>query len=315
MQRKVLVTGGAGFIGSHLVEHLLAMGDVVTVLDNLTSGHPENLPAGVRLVQGDILDPELLQPLLDQADCVFHLAALVSVPECIADWQGGHRINLGGSIAVLQAAQRAGNVPVIYASSAAVYGNRSGEACAEDSLPLPISPYAADKLAVEHQARAMAEVHGLPSVGLRFFNVYGPRQDARSAYAGVISKFCANRLADAPQVIFGDGGQSRDFIAVSDVVRGLLLARDSLQGPGRARVYNLCTGTETTLLDLASAIDRVSGRPALPIRHEPARGGDIRASRGSAELAARELGFRATTGIEAGLATLWHSLQTKGGAR
>jgi UDP-glucose 4-epimerase len=312
LQHKVLVTGGAGFIGSHLVERLLARGEAVTVLDDLSSGRPQNLPAGVRLVRGDILDGGLLGKLARDADSIFHLAALVSVPECNADWLGGHRINLGGSMAVLRAAQQAGNVPVIYASSAAVYGNRSGLACAEDSLPLPISPYAADKLATEHQARAMAEIHGLASVGLRFFNVYGPRQDAASAYAGVISKFCANRLADRPHQIFGDGGQSRDFIAVSDVAQGLLLARESLARRAGARVYNLCTGQQTTLLDLAAAIDHVSGRAALPIRHQPARGGDIRASCGAPDLAARELGFRAATGIEAGLATLWASLQGKG---
>lgn len=315
MQRKVLVTGGAGFIGSHLVEGLLGLGDAVTVLDDLSSGHPDNLPKGVRLVRGDILDRALLTDLLRDADGVFHLAAMVSVPECIADWQGGHRINLGGSIALFQAAQQAGNVPVVYASSAAVYGNRSGQACAEDDLPLPISPYAADKLAAEHQARAMAEVHGLASVGLRFFNVYGPRQDARSAYAGVISKFCANRMADRPHLVFGDGGQSRDFIAVSDVVQGLILARDLLAGrQAGARVYNLCTGRETTLLDLAGAIDRVSGRAALPVRHQPARSGDIRSSRGCPDLAARELGFRAATGIEPGLSRLWTALQRNGGS-
>lgn len=312
MPRKVLVTGGAGFIGSHLVERLLALGDAVVVLDDLSSGRPANLPDRARLVRGDILDQALLARLLEGADCVFHLAALVSVPECIADWERGHRVNLGGSIALLQAAARAGNVPVIYASSAAVYGNRSGQACAESDLPLPISPYAADKLAAEHQARAMAEVHGLPSVGLRFFNVYGPRQDAASAYAGVISKFCANRLVDRPHQIFGDGGQSRDFIPVSDVVEGLVLARDSLKDQGGARVYNLCTGRETTLLQLASAIDRVSGRAPLPVHHHPARGGDIRASRGSPDLAARDLGFRAATGIEPGLARLWASLQGNG---
>lgn len=305
MQHKVLVTGGAGFIGSHLVERLLSQGDRVIVLDDLSSGARANLHPEARLVCGDMLDGPLLEGLLDGVDCVFHLAARVSVPECITDWSGGHRINLGGTIALLQAAQRAGNVPVVFASSAAVYGNPMHLPCAEHDLPLPISPYAADKLAGEHQARAMAEVHGLASVGLRFFNVYGPRQAAHSAYAGVISKFCANRLADRAHMIFGDGGQSRDFIYVSDVVDGLIRARDLMAAAPGAHVFNICTGTEVTLLDLAHRIDAVSGRPASDILHCPARGGDIRASRGATGLAREKLGFSAETGIKAGLAQLW----------
>lgn len=314
MQQKVLVTGGAGFIGSHLIEHLLSRGDRVVVLDDLSGGSRANLHPLAEMIQGDVLDAALLGRVIEGVDCVFHLAACVSVPECIADWSGGHRINLGGTIAVLQAAQRAGNVPVIYASSAAVYGNPVQLPCTESDLPLPISPYAADKLGCEHQARAMAEVHGLPSVGLRFFNVYGPRQAANSAYAGVISRFCANRMADREHVIFGDGGQSRDFIYVLDVVDGLMRARDLMARTPGAHVFNLCTGTEVTLLELAQRIDAVSGRPASRILHQPPRGGDIRASRGAPDLAREKLGFSAQTGIGAGLGQLWDWLadQPKG---
>ncbi|MFC3570347.1 NAD-dependent epimerase/dehydratase family protein [Paracoccus simplex] len=312
MHRKILVTGGAGFIGSHLVERLLAAGDEVIVLDDLSSGRRCNLPAGLRLVPGDVLDAELLGSLLVGVDCVIHLAARVSVQLCITDWMAAHRVNLGGTIAVLQAAQRAGNVPVVYASTAAVYGNRSGTDCRETDLPLPISPYAADKLACEHQARAMAEVHGLASVGLRFFNVYGPRQDAASPYAGVISKFCANRLADRPHLIFGDGLQSRDFIYVADVVDGLLRAADHVAGQGGAEVFNLCTGTETTLLELAAQIDRVAGRGTSAIDHAPARGGDIRASRGNPEAARARLGFTARIQVAEGLLQFWAAQAPKG---
>src|SRR5690606_8351521 len=163
----------------------------------------------------------------------------------------------------------------------------------------PISPYAADKLAGEHQARAMAEVHGLPSVGLRFFNVYGPRQDAASPYAGVISKFCANRRADRPHVIFGDGQQSRDFIYVGDVVEGLLRAGDLAGRQGGASIFNLCTGVETSLLELARAIDGLAGRGASAARHEPARSGDLRASRGGPPAARQGRGFVAGTDIHA----------------
>lgn len=305
MRQKVLVTGGAGFIGGHLVERLLSRGDRVIVLDDLSGGPRSPLHPGAELVRGDVLDTALLDRLLPGVDCVFHLAARVSVPECIADWTGGHRINLGGTIGLLLAARRAGNVPVVYASSAAVYGNPARLPCAERDLPMPISPYAADKLACEHQARAMAEVHGLRSVGLRFFNVYGPRQAANSAYAGVISRFCANRMADQPHVVFGDGDQSRDFIYVLDVVEGLVRAADLMARQPGAHVFNLCTGTEVTLLDLAHRIDRVSGRPASRILHQPPRGGDIRASCGATDLAREGLGFAARTGIQAGLAQLW----------
>lgn len=305
MQQRILVTGGAGFIGSHLVERLLAEGHDVTVLDDLSSGRRANLPPGARLIPGDVLDVALLPQMLAGVERVFHLAARVSVQLCISDWLAAHRVNLGGTMAVLHAAQRAGNVPVVYASSAAVYGNRSGAACVEDDLPLPISPYGADKLGSEHQARAMAEVHGLASVGLRFFNVYGPRQDAASPYAGVISKFCANRRADRPHVIFGDGGQSRDFVYVADVVEALLRAGEAAAQGGGAQVFNICTGAGTALLELVAQLDRLAGRGASPVEHAAPRCGDIRESLGC-PLAAREgLGFTARTGIAEGLRALW----------
>lgn len=309
MPHKVLVTGGAGFIGSHLVENLLARGERVVVLDDLSSGRVANLPTGVELIRADVLDIDAAA--LQGIGAVFHLAARVSVQECITDWAGGHRVNLCGAMAVLHAAWRAGNVPVVYASSAAVYGNRSDQPCAETDLPMPISPYAADKLACEHQARAMAEVHGVASAGLRFFNVYGPRQDATSAYSGVISCFCANRLAERPHVVFGDGGQSRDFIHVRDVVRGLLLAREALLQDGAgAQVFNLCTGRSTTLLDLAGQLDAITGGSPNAIDFVGARHGDIRNSRGCTRAAQARLGFHAEIDLREGLADLWRWVAT-----
>lgn len=302
MPQRILVTGGAGFIGSHLVRRLLTVGHQVTVLDDLSTGRAANLPDGALLEHGDLLDLPLLQRLTDGAQRVFHLAARVSVQLCISDWMAAHRVNLGGSIAVFQAAQRAGNVPVIYASSAAVYGNRAGS-CTETDLPQPISPYGADKLGSEHQARAMAEVHGLPSVGLRFFNVYGPGQDAASPYAGVISKFCANRRAGRGHELFGDGGQSRDFVYVADVVEGLLCAAQN--PPQGAGVWNICTGAGTTLLELTAALDDLAGRGASPVSHAAARAGDIRESLGDPAAARAALGFSARTGITEGLRALW----------
>jgi UDP-glucose 4-epimerase len=314
LQQRILVSGGAGFIGSHLVERLLAAGDEVVVLDDLSSGRAENLPAQARLVRGDVLDEQLLDRLLVGVDRVYHLAARVSVQLCITDWMAAHRINLGGSIAVFQAAHRAGNLPVVYASSAAVYGNRSGGACHEADLPRPISPYGADKLGCEHQARTMAEVHGLASVGLRFFNVYGPRQEATSPYAGVISKFCANRRAGRPHVIFGDGGQSRDFVYVADVVEGLLRASDAAVRGGGAQVLNICSGAGTTLMDLVAQLDDLAGRGASSVEHASERSGDIRASLGSPEAARAALGFSARTGIADGLRALWNQPENGAGS-
>lgn len=307
MKSYTLVTGGAGFIGSHVVDRLLANGEDVVVLDNLSTGKHENLVPQAKLVAGDITDRALVEELARGADSIVHLAALVSVQECINNWSLGHRINLTATNELFQIAARvrAGGVPVVYASSAAIYGDFSGEACRETSLPRPISPYGADKLGCEHQAIAAAEIHGLPSVGLRFFNVYGPRQDPKSPYAGVISRFFANRLANAPHTIFGDGRQSRDFIYIDDIVEGVMRARDHARGKGGAAVFNLCTGVETTLLELAAEIDAVSERGATKIIHAPARAGDIRMSLGAPEIAAKELGFTAKTDIRTGLGRIW----------
>lgn len=310
MTQRTLVTGGAGFIGSHLVERLVAAGEQVVVLDNLSSGKRENLPPQAELIVGDITDGALVDDLVKEADSVFHLAALVSVQECIKNWDFGHQVNLGATIRLFHAAAkvRAVEVPVIYASSAAVYGDRSGSNCCEVNLPAPISPYGADKLGCEHQARAMAAIHNLPSVGLRFFNVYGPRQDPHSPYAGVISRFCANRLSNDPHTVFGDGQQGRDFIYVADIIEGLVRARTFAASSNRASVFNLCTGVETTLLELAAAIDRIAGDEPTSIQHAGARAGDIRRSLGDPQLAVRELGFAAQTDIRSGLRMLWASL-------
>ncbi|MDO5706608.1 MAG: NAD-dependent epimerase/dehydratase family protein [Paracoccus sp. (in: a-proteobacteria)] len=293
MERKILVTGGAGFIGSHLTARLTAAGDRVTVLDDLSTGNPTAVPDQARFVNGDIRDHEILNGLIADSDLVFHLAAQISVQDCITQWETSHHVNLGGTMAILRAAWRAGNVPVIYASSAAVYGDRDG-ICRESDMPQPMSPYAADKLGGEHQARAMAMVYGLPSVGLRFFNVYGPGQNARSPYAGVIARLCANRRAGDPHIFYGDGLQSRDFIHVADVANALICAADRMADIGGvAPVFNICTGTATSLFDLAGMIDRLTDAPPLPIRHVAPRAGDIRHSIGDPTNAEEVLGFRA----------------------
>lgn len=299
--RRVLVTGGAGFIGSHLVAALLARGHHVTVIDDLSSGRADRVPAAARFIHADLRAPGLLEDVLTGQARVYHLAARVSVQDCIGDWFGSHGVNLGATMQLMDRATAAGNVPVIYASSAAVYGDHSGHLCIEDrSLPAPISPYGADKLACEHQARAFAALHGLPSTGLRFFNVYGPGQDAASPYAGVIARFLDNRRAHSASTIFGDGAQSRDFVHVSDVVRALIAAAD--RQDRTARVFNVCTGKATSLIQLLQIIDRASGQAAIAPVHHAARGGDIRHSAGSPDAAAAALGFDARITLESGLA-------------
>lgn len=314
MTDRVLVTGGAGFIGSHLVRHLLATGEEVVVLDDLSSGSAANLDPRACFLSGDVTDSACVAEAVKDVASIFHLAARVSVQECIADWAAAHRVNLGGTITLFQAAVAAGKVPVVYASSAAVYGDHGRTPCREDDCPAPISPYGADKLAAEHQARAMAAVHGLPSVGLRLFNVYGPGQAASSPYAGVIARFVANRRADRPFTVFGDGRQSRDFIAVADVVEGLLAARDHARDQSGAGVFNLCTGTETTLLALAEVIDAAARRGSTPIVFAPPQAGDIAASLGATEQARTALGFSARTTLTAGIQDLWEATNAGDGA-
>jgi len=296
-----LVTGGAGFIGSHLVEALIARGDAVRVLDDLSTGRRDNLPSDVELFVGDVADPALVGRAIAGTDGCFHLAAVASVAKANEEWLATHRSNLTGAIAVFDGARKArggGPVPVVYASSAAVYGDNPRVPLAEDATTRPLTAYGADKLGCELHARVASHVHGVPTVGLRFFNVFGPRQDPKSPYSGVIAIFAGLLKAGAPVTINGDGLQTRDFVYVGDVVRHLLaaMARASLE----AEVYNVCTGRETTVLDLARGIAATLGARA-EIRHGPARAGDIRLSRGDPSRAVRALGLEAKTELAEGL--------------
>jgi UDP-glucose 4-epimerase len=293
-----LVTGGCGFIGSHLCEALLASGHRVRILDDLSTGKIANRPAGAELVRGDVADRELVgRAMADVAGC-FHLAAVASVERGNKDWLGTHRTNLTGTIAVLDAARECGRVPVVYASSAAVYGDNKAVPLDEDAATRPLSAYGADKLACELHARVATAVHGVPAIGLRFFNVFGPRQDPSSPYSGVISIFC-DRLRDGrPVAVHGDGSQTRDFIYVADVVRGLVAAMDRL--PTERTVFNLCTGRATSIVELAEAIARASD-VELEITHAPPRHGDIHTSFGSPRAVARHLNWCATYSLEEGL--------------
>ncbi len=293
----ILVTGGCGFIGSHLVGALRDRGDQVRVLDDLSTGSLANLAPGAKLMVGDINDPAALNAAMQGVDACFHLAAIASVERCVRDWPGTHRTNLSATISLFDAA-RARQVPVVYASSAAVYGDAPAGPIDEETAPTPLSAYGADKLGCEQHARVAGHVHGVPTAGLRFFNVFGPRQDPRSPYSGVISIFCDRlRRGDAIDV-FGDGEQTRDFVYVGDVVRALLAALQaaSVQAP----VLNVCTGRAVSVQGLAALVSDLTGRRAI-IRQRPPRAGEIRHSVGSPARARRMLGLGPAVPLRDGL--------------
>ena len=217
-----LVTGGAGFIGSHLGDALLAAGHSVRVLDDLSTGRRGQVDPRCDFVQGDVVDPQVVRAAMAGVAGCFHLAAIASVARGNEDWRGTHLVNQTGTVTVLDAARAAGSVPVVYASSAAVYGNLGDAVAHEDVRPAPLTAYGADKLGSELHAAVALQVHGVPSVGLRFFNVYGPRQDPHSPYSGVISIFAALVAGEGTVTVHGDGEQVRDFVYVGDVVAHLM---------------------------------------------------------------------------------------------
>ena len=284
-----LITGGCGFIGSHLADRLLADGHRVTILDNLSSGRLDNKPEAARLVVGDVADPDAVREAMagDQGegvDGVFHLAAVASVQKSRELWAETHRTNLLGTVTVFEAARdakRGGPIPVVYASSAAIYGDNANTPLKEDELPRPLSAYGVDKLGCEMHARVAWSIQGVPTVGFRFFNVYGPRQDPMSPYSGVISIF-ARRVARGEDVeIHGDGQQVRDFVFVGDVVRILALAME--RRFAGAQVFNLCTGRATSLVMLLDVLQELCGSNVRR-RHSEPRVGDIRVSIGDPSL-------------------------------
>jgi UDP-glucose 4-epimerase len=301
-----LVTGGAGFIGSHLCKALLARGDTVRVLDDLSTGKRDNLPNGVELIVGDTADQALVHTAVKGIDGCFHLAAIASVERSVIDWVGTHRANLTGTISLFDAIGRLpARVPVVYASSAAVYGDVANTPITEDTDRRPLSAYGADKYACELQARVASKVHGIPTVGLRFFNVYGPRQDPRSPYSGVISVFCDKLRRGLPIDVVDDGEQTRDFVFVSDVVAALLAAMHHL--PPGAPAFNVCTGLPTSVLDLARTIAELAGT-RLEVRHVAARAGDVRHSLGSPVRARAALALAEPVSLRRGLAKVLDSL-------
>jgi UDP-glucose 4-epimerase len=294
---KYLVTGGCGFIGSHLADALHAAGHGVRVLDDLSTGRLDHLTPGAELIRGSVADPAIVRAAMDGMDGCFHLAAIASVVRCEQDWMGAHATNLGGAVAVLQAA-RDRRIPVVYASSAAVYGNAAPVPARETSPAAPISAYGVDKLGCELHAAVGTASFGIPTLGLRLFNVYGPRQDGASPYSGVISAFCERLARGAPITICGDGQQTRDFIYVADVVTAMLAGMARL--PDTPRIVNVCTGRAISVLELARTVAGLCGvRPG--IEHRPARLGDIAASCGDPALLHSALGVVTATTLVEGL--------------
>jgi UDP-glucose 4-epimerase len=306
-----LVTGGAGFIGSHLVDALLSEGHTVRVVDNFSTGKRENLAQSrdaIALFECSVTDRPALEEAMRGADYVFHLAALASVPRSVDDPLACHEHNVSGTLNVLLAARDAGVRRVVYAGSSSAYGDVESEFKAEDMLPNPLSPYAAAKLAGEHYCQAFTSVYGLETVTVRYFNVFGPRQDPLSTYAAVIPRFVTAMLRGDPPLVEGDGRQTRDFTYIDNVVHGTLLA---CRVPGVAgQVFNIACGSRISLLAMIDLLNDLLGGSIAPDFGAP-RPGDVRHSRAAIAKAQRLLGYEPLVPFAEGLArTLaWYRAQ------
>lgn len=301
----VLVTGGAGFVGSHLCEALVAQGRRVRILDDFSSGNAANLARiwhRIELVEGSVESPHAVDRALEGVESVVHLAARTSVAESLAKPGLYEATNVAGTRRVLELAARHRVRRVVYAASSSAYG--AHDAPQDESMqPDPLSPYAATKLEGERLVAALAQGgSGTDAVSLRFFNIYGPRQDPNSAYAGVVARFTMRAAAGLCATIYGDGEQTRDFIHVSDVVRAIRSALDAVE-PLEGSVVNIGTGRGTSIRGLADAVGAVLARP-LGVEFRDARPGEVRHSVAATDRAARLLGFHAETALEAGLATM-----------
>jgi UDP-glucose 4-epimerase len=298
---QCLVTGGAGFIGSHLVEGLLARGNRVRVLDDLSTGKFANLRAvekQVELVRGSVTDPAAVAAAVKGCKVVYHLAALPSVARSVEEPVPTHEICATGALHVLDAARRLGVRRVVYAASSSAYGDIPGAVRREDEPVSPMSPYAAAKLAGEFYCRCFTTVYGLETVRLRFFNIFGPRQDASSPYSGVIALFIAAMTEGRIPRIDGDGLQSRDFTYVANVVQAVLKAAGAPGASGN--VYNIGTGGSTTVLDLVAGLNQLLGTNVQPV-HGPPRPGDVRHSQADITRARQDLGYEPTVSFVEGL--------------
>lgn len=299
--RTFLVTGGAGFIGSHIAASLVERGDRVRVLDNLSTGFRSNLEGlgdAVELVEGDLVDGPLVAKVVEGVDCIFHEAALASVPRSVEAPLDTNAACVTGTVNLLDAARRAGVRRVVYAGSSSAYGDQPNSSKRETDLPGPISPYGAAKLAAEYYCGAFSATYGLETVAIRYFNVFGPRQDPNSAYSAVIPLFITAMLSGKQPVIFGDGTQSRDFTFVTNVVDANLLAADVPNVSGR--VFNVANGKSIDLLELIEALNRLLGMAVEPV-FEPRRPGDVWESMADITLARSLLGYEPKVNFHEGL--------------
>jgi len=311
--KRALVTGGAGFIGSHVVQHLVEDGWHVRVLDNLSTGTESNLSEVadcVELLRGDIRDQNDVRRACESVDVVFHLAAYISVPGSVAEPETADDVNIRGTLNMLLCAREAKVRRVVFSSSAAVYGEPATLPVPEDAPTRPASPYGLEKLYGEHMCRLFTELYGLETVALRYFNVYGPRQNPDSEYAAVIPKFISLLQRGERATIYGDGLQTRDFLYVSDVARANLLAAgaDDVQG----KTLNVASGIGVSIRELHTAIANLFGRQITP-RYAPPRPGDVRHSVASIRQAQNLLGFRPAISLMAGLRSTADWLSSRSG--
>ncbi len=297
---KYLVTGGAGFIGSHIATALAARGDSVRVLDNMSTGTQKNLAHidHVELIEGDLLDRSAVDRAVDGVEVVFHQAALASVPRSVEKPLDTHAACVTGTLNILDAARQSGVRRVVYAGSSSAYGNQPFMSKREIDLPAPLSPYAAAKFAGESYCQAFTATYGLETVVIRYFNVFGPRQDPKSEYSAVIPIFVTAMLAGKQPTVYGDGHQSRDFTYIDNVVAGNLAAAQADGASGR--VFNVACGQQFSLLDLIHSVNRVLGTKIDPLFAEP-RAGDVRESLADITAAREILGYEPSIGFEEGL--------------
>ncbi|MFN7927300.1 MAG: SDR family oxidoreductase [Blastocatellia bacterium] len=301
MGTQYLVTGGAGFIGSHIATALVQRGEQVRVLDNLLTGHRANLAhlaEQVEFIEGSITDPAITRAAMQGVQIVFHEAAIPSVPRSVANPQESHEANVNGTFNVLLAAKEVGVKRVVYAASSSAYGDTEVLPKHTEMIPNPLSPYAAQKLFGEYYCQVFAKVYGLETVSLRYFNVFGPRQDPSSPYSGVISKFVTSLLANEAPMIFGDGEQTRDFTYIDNVVSANLLAAETPNANGT--VVNVGVGDRISLNQLLAELQKILGTN-LPPKYAETRAGDVRDSQADISLTEKLLGYKPVVGLAEGL--------------
>ena len=298
----VVVTGGAGFIGSHIAQNVAASGTKVRIVDDLSTGYRENidaLPGDIEFIEGSVADLQLMNRALEGAEVVFHEAAIPSVPRSVENPTQTHIASVDGTFNLLLAAREQKVRRIVYAASSSAYGDQPTLPKVEDMSPDPLSPYAVAKLVGEYYCQVFTRVYGLETVSLRYFNVFGPRQDPGSQYSGVVSRFISSLCSNESPVIFGDGEQSRDFTFIDNVVSANLKAATSSQGAGK--VLNVAIGERITLNELLAELKDLIGKPDVKVDYREARVGDVRHSLADISRAREFLGFEPTVGLREGL--------------